>query len=292
MKPNLRSQHRARLAQTRTSAPSLRTRHYIYRLGMERDASSVTAEIAASLRQKADPERAQGAKAYLKSSLEHIGVRVPEIRSIANASLPRRSMPSRELILDVVDVLWAQPVHEYRLAACHVLVEHGSEMTLTDLNLVESMIRESKTWALVDVLAGDVTWQIVAAEPTSAVPVLDRWNCDADFWLRRASVLSLLRPLRAGGGNWPLFCRYADNLWEDKEFFVRKALGWVLRDTAKKRPDMVFEWLLPRAASASGVTIREAIKPLSAPQREAIAAQRSSPPSSSWPPAHPNSGNA
>jgi len=50
---------------------------------------------------------------------------------------------------------------------------------------------------------------------------------------------------------------------EEKEFFIRKAIGWVLRDTGRKRPDLVYAWLLPRAGRASGVTLTEAVKPLS-----------------------------
>ncbi len=59
---------------------------------------------------------------------------------------------------------------------------------------------------------------------------------------------------------------------EDEELFVRKAIGWVLREAARKRPDLVCEWLLPRAARASGVTVREAVKPLSERQRTAVLA--------------------
>jgi 3-methyladenine DNA glycosylase AlkD len=61
---------------------------------------------------------------------------------------------------------------------------------------------------------------------------------------------------------------------EEKEFFIRKAIGWVLRDTARKRPDLVYAWLLPRAARATGVTLREAVKPLSPEQRAAALAAR------------------
>ena len=64
---------------------------------------------------------------------------------------------------------------------------------------------------------------------------------------------------------------------DDHEFFIRKAIGWVLRDTARKRPDLVFDWLLPRAARASSLTIREAIKPMSERQH-----RRFSPPGLSW----------
>jgi len=57
---------------------------------------------------------------------------------------------------------------------------------------------------------------------------------------------------------------------EEKEFFIRKAIGWVLRETSKRRPEDVYRWLLPRANRASGVTLREAVKYLEATQRDAI----------------------
>jgi 3-methyladenine DNA glycosylase AlkD len=105
--------------------------------------------------------------------------------------------------------------------------------------------------------------------------VLDRWARDQDFWIRRAALLALLAGLRRGEGDFERFSRYADAMLDDEEFFVRKAIGWVLRETAKKRPSLVYEWLLPRATRASGVTIREAIKPLPEQQRMAIVAARS-----------------
>jgi len=113
-----------------------------------------------------------------------------------------------------------------------------------------------------------------SANDDDALAVLDRWAGDDDFWVRRAALLALLVPLRKGGGDFDRFCRYADAMLDEKEFFILKAIGWVLRDTARKRPAMVYEWLLPRAGRASGVTLREAVKPLSAEQRAAVLAAR------------------
>lgn len=96
---------------------------------------------------------------------------------------------------------------------------------------------------------------------------------DDDFWVRRAALLALLRPLRDGGGDFAL-ARHADAMLDEKEFFVRKAIGWVLREASKKRPALVADWLAPRAARASGVTVREAVKYLLARRREEILAAR------------------
>jgi 3-methyladenine DNA glycosylase AlkD len=83
-----------------------------------------------------------------------------------------------------------------------------------------------------------------------------------------------LLALRRGAGDFDRFARYADAMLDENEFFVRKAIGWVLRDTARKRPDLVFEWLEPRARRASGVTIREAVRHLSSEQQREIEVAR------------------
>lgn len=240
----------------------------------DRDAEETVHAIVVALQDAADPARAVQERAYLKSELEHLGVRVPVTRSIVKGALPTRPAAGHDLVVAVAAGLWAEPVHERRVAACHVLELHEAVLSVDDVSMLERFLREAKTWALVDVIAPNVVGPMFERDRQAVGPTLDRWNVDDDFWVRRASVLALLLPLRAGGGDWDRFTRYADVLWEEQEFFIRKALGWILRDTAKRRPELVFDWLLPRAATASGVTIREAVKPLSEDQRAAIAAAR------------------
>ena len=64
---------------------------------------------------------------------------------------------------------------------------------------------------------------------------MDRWATDPDFWVRRSSLLAQLRPIRQGA-TLDRFLRYADPMLEEPEFFIRKAIGWVLRDTARSAP--------------------------------------------------------
>jgi 3-methyladenine DNA glycosylase AlkD len=82
--------------------------------------------------------------------------------------------------------------------------------------------------------------------------------------------------LRRGEGNWDRFCELADPMLEEREFFVRKAIGWVLRETAKRRPVLVADWLEPRAHRAAGLTVREAVKPMPAHVRDRVLAARAS----------------
>lgn len=220
-------------------------------------------EIEADLRSRAKAGRAEKEKAYLKSALAHLGVPVPEIRKVARAHGEERSLEQARAL---ADALWARPVHELRATAVELLDRRA--LTLEDLPRLERWLREAKTWALVDPIAIALVGGVV--ERHGAGDALDRWAEDDDFWIRRAAMLALLRPLRRGDGDFERFGRYADAMLEEKEFFIRKAIGWVLRETGKKRPERVEAWLEPRAQRASGVTMREAVKPLGEDAREAL----------------------
>ena len=241
------------------------------------DPAHLAAQIDAGLRARARPERAAGERAYLKSSLEHYGTSMPAIRAAVRDVVGRGVLTHDDLVA-LVEQLWAapadaSPVHERRVAAVETLEAHGPALRAVDIGLLERLLREARTWALVDGLAASVVGPLVERED-SLGPTLDRWAADEDFWMRRSALLALLLALRRGEGDFDRFGRYADAMLEEKEFFIRKAIGWVLRDTGRKRPDLVFAWVLPRAARASGVTLREAVKPLSPEQRDAVLAAR------------------
>lgn len=222
---------------------------------------SLAADIEQRLREAGNPERAVAERAYLKSSMEFAGVGLPGLRRIVRAVLPRRPTMARDGLVAVVTELWARPLFECRLAAAMLLGDHAEALIPADAALVERLIRQAGTWALVDELAPVVMGGLVERYP-ELTAVLDRWATDEDFWVRRAALLSLLRPLRRGEGDFDRFARYADMMLTEREFFIRKAIGWVLRDTGRRRPDLVAAWLEPRIGQVSGVTLREAVKPL------------------------------
>lgn len=216
-------------------------------------------EIERALKAEATPERAEKEKAYLKSDLEHLGTSVPVIRRVTRAALAKRGALSHDEIIELARALWSRPVHERRMAAVEVLEARSKQLVPGDLELIERFLREARGWALVDGLSASVVGPLVERFPELQAE-LDRWAKDEDFWIRRSALLARLLSLRAGRGDFVAFARHADAMLEETEFFVRKAIGWVLREASKKRPDAVADWLEPRAARASGVTIREAIK--------------------------------
>ena len=226
------------------------------------DARATADLITDELRAIARPERAVQEKAYLKSDLEFLGASVWEIRRVVQAFAKGTPLTHDEVIA-LAEALWSEPMHERRMAAVALLELHPWLLSPADLPLVERLLRESRTWALVDGLATDVVGGILAASPLKVTPVLDRWATDPDFWIRRTSLLAELRPLRAGSEMEP-FLRRADAMLDEKEFFIRKAIGWVLREVGRRRQAEVVAWITPRTHRASGVTMREVVRHLPA----------------------------
>ncbi|MGZ4755223.1 MAG: DNA alkylation repair protein [Acidimicrobiia bacterium] len=238
------------------------------------DVAAVVEEIDAALRAAGSPDRAEHERAYLKSDLEHYGASVPAIRAVARTLAKQHPELSHDDLVALVRALWSAPVHERRMVSVELLDACGDRVEPGDWALLEYLLRGARTWALVDGLAATVVGRLVDQHPELG-PALDQWARDDDFWMRRSALLALLVPLRRGDGDFERFSRYADGMLEEPEFFIRKAIGWVLRDTAKRRPELVYRWLIPRARRASGVTIREAVKPLSDVQRAEVLRLRS-----------------
>jgi 3-methyladenine DNA glycosylase AlkD len=230
------------------------------------------ARIERELRAAGSPARAASEQNYLKSTLEFTGTTVPQTRAILVAW--RREHPdlTGQRLTDMATMLWERPYFECKMAAVILLTDRRKLLVAADAPMVERLLRTSETWALVDGLAADVMGSLVERFP-ELTATLDRWAEDENFWIRRSALLALLVPLRRGDpANFERFGGYADAMLAEREFFIRKAIGWVLRETAKRQPDLVAGWLAPRAHRASGVTVREAVKWLPADQREALLA--------------------
>ena len=212
--------------------------------------------------------RSVGERAYLKSELRHLGCAVLDVRRVVRQHL-RRERPDHDALVELCDALWAEPVHERRLAAVEALVASVDELEVDDLGWIELLLRDARTWALVDPLAGTVVAEMAAREP-AVLATLDRWLGDDDFWVRRSAVLGL-RKVLAAGREWDRFVRFAEALLDEREFFIRKVLGWVAREEGRRHPVVVTAWARSVLPRMSHVMVREVVKPL--PDGDALLAE-------------------
>ncbi|MFO7543962.1 MAG: DNA alkylation repair protein [Trueperaceae bacterium] len=237
------------------------------------DSTRAADELDAALRAVAVPYRAAHEKAYLKSDLVHYGASVPAIRKATTAFLADHQDLDHDAIMALAEELWGRGVHELRAAAVELLTRREALLGPNDLPTLERFLREARTWALVDGIAPSVVGPLMLRN-AEVERTLVRWAVDDDFWLRRAALLAYLLPMRQGEPVFARFARLADPMLEEREFFIRKAIGWVLRERGKRAPDEVFTWLEPRKERASGLTLREASRYLTEDQRAALLSGR------------------
>jgi 3-methyladenine DNA glycosylase AlkD len=211
--------------------------------------------------------RAVHEKAYMKSGLRFHGVTQPQIRKAASDYVRAHDL-DRARVRTLVDEAYASDWFDLRSAAIAVLEKRRKLLTAADADWLVDLVRKSGCWAHVDWISTQVL--AVLVEEHGCDQRLRRWAKDRDFWVRRAALLSLLPALRRGEGDFALFAELAAPLLEEKEFFLRKAVGWVLREVSKKRPELTFGFLEQHRARLSGLTFREASRHLPASLRNRL----------------------
>ncbi len=228
--------------------------------GSDLDPDRVTRHLHVQLAEFGSPQRAAAERSYLKSQLRHLGAPVPAVRRVVRNWEQRHPQIGHDDLFAIADALWVEPVHERRLAAIELLQAVPRRITVGDTPWLAEHLRDCRTWALVDPLAGLVVADLVARD-ASALTALDEWVDDADFWMRRSAVLGLRSAVRRGDQLDMLF-DFAERLLPDTEFFVRKAVGWVLREVAPRHPREVSFWLRAHIDDISLITLREPLRKL------------------------------
>ncbi|HET8933612.1 MAG TPA: DNA alkylation repair protein [Polyangiales bacterium] len=234
--------------------------------------SEHVAALRAQLAAQGNPARAAQEKRYLKSELEFLGVGMPALRKTAKAFVRAQPDLGHDTLLQLVAALWEHETHELRAVAVGILELEQAQLTAADLPALIALVRKAKTWALVDWLATKVIG------PLSDVPKarkhIDAWARDDDFWVRRTALLAHHDKLLRGTGDFDHFARLAEPMLDEREFFIRKAIGWVLRSTAKRTPQRTYAFVEKHARELSGLSFREAVRALPAAQQKKLIALR------------------
>lgn len=231
--------------------------------------AAVVRHFTKRFRELGSPARAASERAYMKSELRFHGVDARTLRGECAAWCKAHGDLDREALVGAVDALFATDWFDLRSAAIALLEKRRRLLLPADAPWLVELARRGACWAHVDFLVTAVLGPVL--EGDASLPRRVRaWAKDDDFWVRRAALLAQLGPLRRGGGDFALFAGIAAPMLPEKEFFVRKAIGWVLREVSKKRPELVLGFLLEHGAQASGLTWREATKYLPAAMKRRL----------------------
>lgn len=238
-------------------------------------------ELTRILTAAGDPERAVQEKRYHKSPLRHLGTGMTAIRR-AGMALTRAHALDRESLRALVEALFATDVFELRSVGIGILERKWKLLEPEDAQWLISLVRASPMWAHVDWLAAGVVGPVLG-DSGAAKRTLDAWACDENVWVRRAAILAPLVALRSGAGDFDAFEARVTPLLPDREFWIRKAIGWVLREVSKKRPELTAGFVRRHHAEMSALSWREATRRLpeavraTLPARGTVSSTRAAP---------------
>lgn len=228
------------------------------------DAALVTVQtLCGEYAAAADPERAEAMSRYMKGRFTFFGIPAPERRAIDRRVLARVGRPSDErALVALVRRSWDRPEREVQYFACDLLRRYASGASPALLGVCRELILATPWWDTVDALATRVVGPLVLAHPR-LVAEMDRWAGGEDLWLARAAIIHQLT-FGERTDSERLF-RYALAWADEQDFFIRKGIGWALRQYARTDPAAVIEFVRGHRDRLSGLTRREALKHLGDP---------------------------
>jgi 3-methyladenine DNA glycosylase AlkD len=224
-----------------------------------------TEAVRAELARHRDPERAAGQQAYMRSAMPHHGLTAPQLRAVLRPLLADAALrPADRATWDgTVRELWDDATHREERYAATALTGHRSARSWQDppaLPLYHHLIVTGAWWDHVDELAANRVGPILLAHRDTVTPVVRAWATDDDQWLRRTAILSQLT-FKEQTDLDLLEHAIAMNL-DDRSFWLRKAIGWALRQHARTDPGWVRAAVERWGERLSPLSRREATKHL------------------------------
>lgn len=216
-----------------------------------------------------DPERAIAQRAYMKSPMPFRGISKPELNAVLRPLVRDQSLAprTRDEWADAVRSLWDHATHREEWYAALAVAAHHSARSWQDpdaLPLYRHLVVTGAWWDVVDPVAADFVGPILLSHREIVTPLMRADAVDTHLWVRRTAILAQLKhrdatdvDLLADGIDANL-----EGSLHGNDFFIRKAIGWALRQHARTDPDWVRSFVETRGSRLSGLSRREALKHL------------------------------
>jgi 3-methyladenine DNA glycosylase AlkD len=220
--------------------------------------TTATKHIQKTLESHRNQARAIPMRAYMRNQFPFLGIPSPERNPLLKAVFLETGVLKKPIDENLVLELWHLPEREYQYVACDYLEGQRKKLEVHHLGLLEKLILEKSWWDTVDSLVRNLG--AISLKFPESIPTLERWAQSENFWLRRAAILHQLG-LKAKTDEPRLFKFILENA-SDSEFFIRKAIGWALREHSYTNPEAVKSFVLEHQKELSSLSKREALKGL------------------------------
>ncbi|WP_328550677.1 DNA alkylation repair protein [Streptomyces sp. NBC_00366] len=224
-------------------------------------ADTVLQRLTATYGAAADPERAAPMRAYMKDVAPFLGLTTPVRRALSRTVLEGLPRPDEPDCAAIALRCWQLPEREYHYFVVDYLRRHARVCSSGFLPVARHLAATLSWWDTVDALAAHVVGALVAADPALRAD-MDAWIVDEDLWVARTALLHQLRHKeRTDSERLFSYCLRQSG---HPDFFVRKAIGWSLREYAKTDPEAVRTFLARERGRFAPLSVREALKNIGA----------------------------
>jgi 3-methyladenine DNA glycosylase AlkD len=201
----------------------------------------IIVSLGKAFKAAADPSNAVFQKAYMRDQFSFFGLKTEIRRQITKDYFRKMEIGDHATLVTVVKEMWVLPQREYQYAAQELMVHDKKLWTPGTIELIEYCISHKSWWDTVDYLNSYGSGIYFQKFPESMEAITSVWNKSSNMWLNRSSLLFQLKYKERT--DVKLLGRYIKNLSSSKEFFIQKAIGWILREYSKTNSAWVRDFI-------------------------------------------------
>lgn len=205
-----------------------------------------------------DPATAAAMKKYMKGQFDYFGIKSPLRRAVSGDYTRTAGYPGTDDFELVIFQCWELPEREVQYFALELAGRMARKAEVCRIDIYEYMAEHKSWWDTIDYIASNLVGEHFKKYPDLTVPYTERWMDSGNIWLQRIAILFQLKYRKRT--DLDLLSKYIGRLSGSKEFFINKAIGWILREYSKSDPDWVIKYVSDHADSLAPLSRREAFK--------------------------------
>ena len=213
-------------------------------------------QLISEFENNANSKIAVAQKAYMKNRFEFYGIPAPLRKELQKPFLVKKYLPSKEDLTPIVKSLWLRPQRELQYFSQELVFKFKNEFEAADIDLFEWMITRKSWWDTVDFLAAKCVGEEFKKYPELREPYVTKWVASGNIWLQRTAILFQLNYKEEV--DKALLTYVIRSSLGSKEFFINKAIGWMLRNYSRVNPEWVLDFV--EKTSLSNLSQREALR--------------------------------
>ncbi len=186
-------------------------------------------------------EIAAGQKAYMRDQFEFFGIKAPIRKEIQKPFLVKTYLPEKTELERLLKELWNKPEREFQMFGQEFVAKYQRQFEEKDIELLEYMVVNKSWWDTVDFIAAHLMGSYFKIFPEFRQKYVDKWLDSENMWLQRSAILFQLKYKE--NTDTELLSYVINKLLGSKEFFINKAIGWILRDYSKRNPEWVIDFV-------------------------------------------------